>query len=404
MTMNLKRTRIMQRLIRVIVPVIIILAGTAAWAYFKATAPQMEKQAPPKAVSAVEVTTVQNSDTPVVISAMGSVVASRQVTLTARVSGDVIWISPHFIPGGYIAKGEEILRLDPADYKVDLQKRQSALAEAKADLAIEQGNQTIAREELRLLSETAGDSIAATDLALRKPQLQKAEAAVASAEADLQAARLDLERTVIRAPFNALVTACQVNLGANVSAQTSLVTIADTDEYWVEAVIPVDQLAHLDLTAGSPALVRSQSGQVERRGRAVRLTGQLSETSRMAKVIVAIADPLGIRSDTVPEPMILGDYVTVHIQGRTLKSVIELPRTALRDDNTVWLYDNARLQIRPVTLSWKDDQRVYVQEGLTAGDRVIVSDLAIPVRGMALKLAGKDEIRTTSEPAASTEG
>ncbi len=404
MAMNLKKTPILQRLIRAIVPIVIILAGGAAWAYFQTTAPRMEKQTPLKAASMVAVTTVQNSDTPVVISAMGTVVASRQVTLTARVSGDVLWVSPHFIPGGYIAKGEEILRLDPADYEVALKKMQSALAEAKADLSIEQGNQTIAREELRLLSETAGDAITATDLALRKPQLQKAQAAVASAEADLRAAMLDLERTVVKAPFNTLVTECLVNVGANVSAQTSLVTIADTDEYWVEAVVPVDRLAHLDLTAGSPAVVRSQSGKAQRQGRAVRTTGKISETSRMAKVIVAIADPLGIKANGAGDQLILGDYVTVKIQGRTLKSVIELPRTALRDGNSVWLYDNGKLAVKPVTVSWKDNQRVYITQGLASGNQVIVSDLSIPVQGMQLKLDGTDEIQKTPGPVAPKEG
>jgi RND family efflux transporter MFP subunit len=374
-----------RRLVQFVVPLMLIASGGAAWAYFQATAPQMEKKRPQRAATSVDITTVKRTDAPSVITAMGTVMASRQVTLKARVSGDVQQLSPKFIPGARISKGDEILRLDPVDYEVKLKKAQSALETARADLAIEQGSQTIAREELRLLSETASD-VVPTDLVLRKPQLLQAQAAVASAEADLSKARLDLERTVVTAPFNAMIINRSVNLGAHVNSQESLVTIVGTDEYWIEAVIPVERMKLLDFRrdGGCPAVIRSQAGSGTWRGRAVRTTGQVSETSRMATVIVAVTDPLGLQSENGSPPLILGDYVNVDIQGRSFEAVVELPRMALHDGNTVWIYDNGTLEIRSVALTWKQGDTIYIGDGLASGESVIVSDLPMPVEGMRL--------------------
>jgi RND family efflux transporter MFP subunit len=384
MDSNDTHTPFIGRLIRICIPVIMLLGGGAAWAYFQSTAPRIEKQRPQATEVVVETIAVQNADAEIVIQGMGTVVASREVTLKARVSGDVIRISPQFVPGGLILQGDEILRLDPDDYEVALAKARSALDDAKADQRIEQGSQTIAREEFRLLSETADDTVLPTDLALRKPQLQQAQAAVASAEADLRKAKLDLKRTVVTAPFNAMITERSVNMGTYVNTQESLVTLVDTDEYWIEVAIPVDQLKHLDLATGCAALIRTQAAEGKRTGRAIRSTGSLSDTSRMATVIVAVSDPLGLDAGGQAQPLVLGDYVSVEIQGRPMTSVLELPRAALRDGDTVWVYADGRLEIRSVTLAWKAGDRVLINGGVASGEQIIVSDLSFPVRGMKL--------------------
>jgi RND family efflux transporter MFP subunit len=284
-----------------------------------------------------------------------------------------------------------ILKIDPSDYQIEVQKAESALARAQADLAIEQGSQAIAREELRLLSATSKEVIAMTDLALRKPQLDQAKAAVSSAEADLHRARLDLSRAVVRAPFNALVVHQNVNLGSHINTQETLATIVSTDEYWIEAVVPLDRLAVLNInrTNRPPALVRSQAGYGHWQGHVLRATGKLSEKSRMAKVIIAIPDPIGLDSGNTSPQLMLDDYVSVEMMGRELTSVIDLPRLALRDSDTVWVFHDGSLEIRTVTLAWKQDDRVLIDTGLVSGEKVVVSDLATPVQGMRLKVMAR---------------
>jgi len=370
MSEDRKKGFFFSKLTKILVPLMLIAAGGAAWAYFKATAPMIERTQPQRQSAVVQVQPAERSDARIVIAAMGTVVPFREVTLKARVSGEIRSVASQFVPGGRIAKGVELLSLDPSDHQVEVQKARSALEDARAALAIEQGSQAIAREELRLLSESSAEVISGTDLALRKPQLQQARAAVSSAEADLRQTLLDLDRTVVRVPFNALIVERDVNVGAYVGAQDSLTTIAGTDEFWVEAVVPLDQLSYIDLNhaGGCPAVIRSQTGNGRWQGKVVRIAGKLNETSRMATVIVAISDPLGLQSDLAVPRLIIDDYVFVEITGRSLPGVIELPRSVLQDGDTVWICDNNALDIRSVTSAWKSADKVYIQSGLAPGE------------------------------------
>lgn len=386
------------KVIRILIPLLLIAAGAAAFAYFKATAPVMQKAKPERKVAVVDVQTARLADTRAVVSAMGTVVAAREVTLKAQVSGTVLSVAAAYVPGGSIAKGAELLSLDPVDYEVAVQKAQSALATAKAALAIEQGSQNIAREELALMSALSSEGVSETDLALRKPQLAQAQADVTSAEADLRQAMLDLNRTVVRAPFNAMVVERNVNVGTYAGAQDSLATLVGTDEFWIEAVVSLDQLALIDLhyPGGCPVTIKSQVGTGTWTGYVVQVAGKLSESSRMATVIVSVKNPLGAIEKPSPIHLMIDDYVNVEITGRELANVIELPRAVMQDGKRVWVYDNGALDIRKVTLAWKSTAAVYLDSGVKAGEKVVTSALATPVQGMALKVAD-------AQPAAATD-
>ena len=389
METDARKPSILGRFIKVFIIVVLLAAGGAAWAYFQTSAPQIKRKAKAKPLVMVDVLTVNTVDVRSVIKAMGTVNPSREITLKSRVSGEIQSLSPNFVPGGFVSKGDVILNLDPIDYQVQVQKAKSALEKAQSDLAIERGNQTIAREELRLLTETADEPMKATDLSLRKPQLRQARASVAGAEADLRMAQLNLARTAVYAPFNALVVERNVNLGSHISTQDSLATLVSTDEYWVKAVIPLDKLPamNLSLEDGCPAVIRSQAGEGQWQGRAVRSTGKLNDKTRMAEVIVTVSDPFGLESGGGSPHIMLDDYVHVEIQGRSLTSVIDLPRASLRDGETVWVYKDGALDIRPVDITWKQDNRIFVRSGLESGEQIITSDLPTPVQGMKISVA-----------------
>jgi multidrug efflux pump subunit AcrA (membrane-fusion protein) len=88
-------------------------------------------------------------------------------------------------------------------------------------------------------------------------------------------------------------------------------------------------------------------------------------------------------------PLLIGDYVRVEIHGRRIDGVYRIPRSALRDNTHVWVAtDQNRLDIRTVTVAWRDTETVLVQSGLEPGERLIISDLSAPVGGMALRVTG----------------
>lgn len=374
------------KIIGVLIPLLLILGGGAAWFYFQATAPVMKKARPQRQAVTVKTRAAEVGGARVMISSMGTVTAARQITLKAQVSGTVATVSQRFMPGSLVTRGEQLLHLDPSDYKVAVKKAQSALDNAKASLAIELGNQNIAKQELRVLAEMTSCNVSNTDLALRKPQLAKAKADVASAGADLTQARLDLSRTRIIAPFNAIILERSVNVGAYVGAKEDLLTLAGTDEFWVKAMVSLDELAYIDLDhpGGCKALIRSQTGTGCWEGRVVQATGKLNDSSRMATMIVAIENPLGTRDHSWAQPLMIDDYVNVQITGRAIEKVVKMPRAALKDNDCVWINSDNTLDIRKVTLAWKDAENVYIKQGITQGEHVVVSGLDTPVQGMAL--------------------
>jgi RND family efflux transporter MFP subunit len=377
--------------IKPVLILIIIALGFGAAAYFVNTRPVVQRAVPRPQALYVEATSATLSPARIVVSGMGTVVPSQQITLRSRVSGNVVSMSDRFVPGGRIAKSEELLRIDPRDFEIEVAKGESELLKARSDYEIEQGRQAVARQELELLLDVMPEALEQTDLALRKPQLHQAEAQVAIAESQLARARLDLERTVLTAPFDALVLERQVDLGAHVGSQDPLATLAATDEYWIEAAVPMGRLFFLDLQGGegSPARVFSQSGGGEWAGKALRTLGSVDESSRMVRVLIGVKDPLGTGREGNHRPLILGDYVKVEIQGRDLGERIVLPRRALRRGDTVWVAADDRLEIRPVEIVWRSGEEIVVGSGLAPGETVILSDIAAPVPGMAVEVAGR---------------
>ncbi len=376
-------------LIKGLVPFVLLLIGLVVFFYLRATTPEVERGRPAKKPSTlVKVITARKIDVTPTIKAMGTVVPSRQIKLTPRVSGEIVDVSEGFVPGGIVRKGQEILQLDPSDYQITLKNRRSAVDKAEADLALEKGNQQAAEEELKMFQESALKRVEDQALALRKPQLNKAKANLESARADLEQARLDLSRTSIKAPFNALILERQVNLGSEVSRGQELATLVGTDTYWVETSLPIDRLSLLSFgpQRGAPVKILSQTGKGQWSGRAIRITGKVDENALMAVVIVAVDDPLGLKKGKSPgSNLLINDYVQASFQGRLLENVIQVPRKALRESETVWLIKDGRLEIRRVSPVWKNSRYALISSGLKEAEEVIVSDIATPVEGMALK-------------------
>jgi RND family efflux transporter MFP subunit len=373
---------------------VIIAAGALGAVALIRTAPQSQKRPPRQLAPLVSVQRVYPDSRQVVIQAMGSVVPESDLTLKSRVAGEIVQLHPEFTEGGIIGKGELILRIDDEDYRLLVAQKQRAVADADYNLKLELGRQEIAKHEWALLNGDNPGSDADADLALRKPHLEKARSDLVGARAELRAAQLQLERTRVHAPFNAIVRSTMVEKGSQVAAQETLATLAGTDQYWVKASVPVDRLQWFHIPddhrrPGASAEIIYQGG-ARRQGRVEKLLSDLETEGRMARLVIAVSDPLSLKASAKGVPaMIIGEYVRVEIQGRRIDDAFRLPRTALRDNTHVWVAGkNDRLEIREVRTLWRDMHTVMLKEGLQPGDRVIVSDLAAPVPGMALEIEG----------------
>ncbi|MFG0304633.1 MAG: efflux RND transporter periplasmic adaptor subunit [Phycisphaerales bacterium JB040] len=351
-----------------------------------------------EAARPVETVAVRPGDHPVAVRAMGSVRPAREAVIRPRVTGMVEWQHESFVPGGFIPGGRVMLELDRADYERLLTQRESELARAEAALKIELGDQAVAREELELLGIDIPEIN--RELILRIPQVNQAQAEVDSATAAVERARLDLDRTSIRAPFDGTVVTRSVTIGNNVSAGDELATFVGSDEYWVELTVPPSSLRWLQFPSeagerASAAVIRNPAawgpGQT-RDGTLKQLVSQLDPETRLARVIVSVPDPGAREIPGVDTPVLLLDaFVDVELAGRVLPGSITLDRQLVREGDVVWVMGaDDRLEIKPVEIAYRGRDVAYVVSGLDPGDRVVRTNLQAPVRGMLLREAGED--------------
>ncbi len=391
MSENLSPTPLAVTLLKIILPLCLIGGGVAGYEYYKAQEVTLDRKPVEKTVPVVDVMNISPGRFTTRIRAMGTVQPDRKVDVKAQVAGKVEKVAEQFVQGGLLKKGQMMVQLEEADYNLAVDKAQSALNQALADFEIEKGQQQIAKEELSLMAKMSVDGIQETSLILRKPQLEQARAAVESAESDLETARLNLKRTQICAPFHALILSKDVDVGAMAAAQGTLATLVDVTCFQVKVQVPLDRLDRIRIHEknGSPARVRSLYAGREWPGTVVRSTGSVTGQSRMAGVIIQVNDPLGLGPDKGRPAMLLDDHVEAVIEGREFEKVFVLPRVVLREDSNLWMFNDGRLEVRKVAPVWIEDDRVFIQSGLLAGDQVITSDLSAPVPGMALTLASE---------------
>ena len=381
--------------LRLLLPTVVLLAAAAAAWWLLQTGPKAKPRPKARSATLVEVSPVAFSSQAAWVSAMGRVVPSRTVDLRAQVGGEVLEINSRSIPGGRLEKGDVLLEIDPADYRLAVTQRQSELARAEAEFDLEQGNQLVAQRELALLCAQVSDE--QQSLMLRKPQYASLQAAVDAARARLEQAQLDLARATVEVPFNATVLSRDVELGSRVSSSTDLATLAGTDRYWIEASIPVSQLPWVVLPDGRGQIgsrVRvhdpaAWGAAAFREGEVISLAAGLEEQGRMAQLLIAVEDPLALETNHAErQPILLLDsYVRVEIEGRQVANVAAIDRQLVHD-GALWIMDNEnKLDIRPVEVIFRGRDQLLVADGVRPGELLVVSSLATPVQGMPLRQA-----------------
>ncbi|MBN2065145.1 MAG: efflux RND transporter periplasmic adaptor subunit [Sedimentisphaerales bacterium] len=379
--------------IKVIIAVSLILGTVITIKYMAKNKPEIGKTPMPKTSYLAEVMTAAKVSKPVTIKAMGSVVPVRKIVLKSRVAGQILAVNDQFRPGGHLSADQTVVTIEPDDYELAVLQSKGQLTNAQAALALEQGKQQIASREWELVN--AGREITEQDksLALRQPQLMQAQANVEISRSALKKSELDLSRTQIKAPFNSMVLSKSVDKGTNVNIQETLAELVDIDKFWIEVSIPLDELKWLeipDLTnnKGSQANIFYNDNIVS--GKVIGILTNLENKGKMARALIEVEDPLDLKTNS-RQPLLLGDYVKVEIEGKIMENIVTIPRTAWRDDNNVWLAvsrnGSYELEIRPAETIWRDEKTVAISEGLNNDELLVISAIASPVQGMSLRLA-----------------
>ncbi len=341
-----------------------------------------------------------------VIVATGTVQPVEDINLSALVGGQIIRRSPAFTPGGFVEKGAVLLQIDPSDYRNNVELSKSNLMQSRTNLEMEMGRQEVAEQDLQL----AGiDSLSSQEraLVLRKPQLDAIRASVRAAEAAVSQEELNLSRTTIRAPLDAHILSQNVSLGSQVAPGDNLGRLVGSESYWVILTVPVSQLQWLQFSDsldddGSRAEIGNSTAWTEgtyREGILEKQVGALDEQTRLARVLVRVPDPLARDEKNKDKPeLMIGAFVETRLQGKEVENVVRLNRDYIRTNQTVWVMEDGKLSIREVKILLTDAEYAYVSQGLSAGDKIVTTNLSTVSEGIRLRTEELDTItNNTSE-------
>lgn len=382
------------KILKIVLPLLIVglaILGAQALMLLGPTVPKASREVKP---TFVEVLTARVRDEQTVIAAYGTVQGHQRLIVQPEISGRVVKLNPRLVIGETLSKGAVLLQIDPRDYRVAVDEQRASLAKAEFDLKLELGNQAVAKREWSLLNPSAGEVNALSrQLALRRPHLKEKRIALAAAKSRLRKAQLNLRRTMLRAPFHALVLNESVEVGQLINTRSSVATLVGTDEFRVQVSVPIKQVEGIVFPdAGRPSSVRvirerGNGEPVVRQGTVVELLGDVTQNGRMAQVLVSITDPLELAKPArVRRPLLLGEYVRVEIQGPELHDVIVLPRDAVREGSRVWVKNaENQLEVRPVEVVLSRKETVLIGQGLRDGEEVITSQVPAAIPGLPLQ-------------------
>jgi RND family efflux transporter MFP subunit len=380
---------------RIIMP-IAILAGSAVAAYLLVINPtQIEEASPDVQPVTVRVLEAQLESVRLTVESQGKVQAAQMLNLSTPLAGPVTWVSPALELGGFIETGQPLLRIDPSDYETTLARSRASLqqAEAEADYAA---------EDLIRIQGLATQSLAS------EAQLQDAErksavaaARLSDAQATLNQSELDLSRTEITAPFDAIIGSKDVELGQYINRAQNIAVLYGANEVEVRVPLAIRQLGFLDVPLGlrgelddeaSPdVLLTGMYGGTQHswRGKLRRVEASIDTQSNSVQTIIKVNQPSMGETNSGKTNQIalpIGLYVQAEITGREADNIIALPRSVIRNNNQVLVVDaENKMYLRDIEILRLEADRVLISGGILPGERICISPIQAVYDGMSVQ-------------------
>lgn len=387
----------MKKFLKVFLPLLVLLiAAGIAW-YAINNKPDAERKKPPVSTPTVEVAVVEKQNYPISLKTQGTVRPHTETNLVAQVSGVITKVSSDFNNGSFFSKDDLLLRIDPRDYQTAVTLAESSLAQARLKFSQEQARAAQARRDWGRLGEPGKPS----DLVLRKPQLQSERANISAAKAQLEQAKLNLQRTRITAPYDGRLLEKNADLGQFVNPGNVLGKIYAVDFAEVRLPLNNKQLAFVDIpesfrgkeknkpTPAPEVLLKANIGgkNWEWPARIVRSEGAIDTRSRQTFVVAQVDDPYSQLNPGQP-PLKVGQFVEAEIKGKVVENVFVIPAAALHAGNHVFLVDDEKnLRKQEVDVVWQDSQSVVIKSGLKTGNQLVLTPVSNKLTGSKVIIA-----------------
>ena len=329
----------------------------------------------------VKIDKVESEDIQVRIFSQGSVKSSKEIILSSEIAGKINWVSSKLQSGSQFNKNDILLTFDKRDFELALIVAESNLSQAMLGYERELAEFQLANKEWDQIGEGTGSS-----LTLREPQLNRAKSLLASAEAGYEQAQRNLDRCVIRAPFNGIVKSKNVDIGTVAGPGIPLAQIYSIDSVEIELPINQNELNFLDDNNMNKVILSNESYGIlnEWIGKIDRKSNSIDPRTRMQSVYAKVLEPYKKVKDKLP--LKIGMYVNAEIIGVKINNSIKIPRDLI-NDNTVWIVNEENeLEKRNVEILFFDKDYVVLKKGLNNGDQLLLTQLSIMIENMKVRL------------------
>lgn len=322
----------------------------------------------------------------VTITSFGEVKPLETTVLAAQVNGEVLSWNPQFVEGGVVKRGDILFTIEADAYEAAVLQASAQVSLAEATLIEELARQKVAMRDAKNLAD-----IQLSDLYLRKPQVLSAQAQLTSAQASLRIANLNLSKTKVSSPYDALVMSREIGSGQYVSAGMRVALLSNIET--AEIIVPIagfDRPFLLDDMQGNEATVSSKErSPIQRAGFVSRDLGVLDEATRMLHLVIRVDDPYSLKSKA---PVLkFGSYVEVTISGKQLINVFKVPQS-LVNNRKLWLLDERdQLQSHDVEVIREEGSYFYISSGINADDRLVRELPEYPQNGMQVKITSPEQ-------------
>ena len=412
--------------------------------------PAMQHQ--PENRTAVKATTIDVNQYNVRPSIKGFGEVEPDVLLEAKseISGKVVYVHPQLRMGNILPKDTIVIRIEDHDYQLALKQAEADLTVSKANLKEMKLNLKDTKVNLKLvkdklaiavkdlgrneqllkkgsISQTAMGAQQTVVLQLKQEvqsltsqletlpaQLEVQEAKIIISQASVETQQRNLERAVIKLPFNTRITALSVEENQFVGQGASLFSAQTINKVLINAQFPLEQFRilakgfnhnqtllqdafnngdteELFSRLGLSAKVKLAGDELALwEAKVERISGNLDPASRTLGVIVSVDKPYGDIRPGVKPPLMQGMYTEVILLGNS-KEYFVVPRDALHEKQLFLVDENNHLKRIDIKAEAQGNM-LLIENGLKAGDKIITSDLFPAVTGMDLQ-AVPDPVR-----------
>ena len=398
------------------------------------------KRVQKEAVYTVQTQILEASLNQPTISVYGELVAGRTVNLTSLVNGTVVEINPNVKSGATIKKDEALIKLNPFPFEIavteaeaNLKEAEASIIEIQARIGTEQNGRARTREQLELAQtdldraktllarnavtqrtveerelavsqRRAAFQTSQSNIAIQEAQLEARKATVLRLQALVRQAKDNLRKTTLKAPFDAVIQATNVEIGQTITSALNIITLYEAETLDAEFVLSDGQYGRLvanntDIDGRTVDVIWKVGASTLQIPATIDRIGAEIASGRGGVAVYARLDKSAISKGVRP-----GAFVSVAVPDQTFKQTFRIPDTALFEGDTVYVVgEENRLSARKVTIAAFDEQSVIVGGGLEAGDEVIITQIAEVGEGILIRREGQ-KIKSAEKPQAKPKG